>query len=242
MARERDRQARDRALRSRLARFRELVVEALPALRVWGSRVAPDHAQARDANRGVPHCVAGWRRPLPADQDHARPVGPGPSGRASPRACRQPALARAVAAVQRAQEAHHHCERRGRPRARRLVLVASDARGACDSGGSPLAPGSIPSHKRNPPPRPVGRHHVDGSAWSDPRSSYEQPRTSVRQGHARPLDQRTLQPNSPSSGNQSAHISLTARRPDTHVDMVPADPLTTTSMRPAHATNSTLPP
>ena len=32
------------------------------------------------------------------------------------------------------------------------------------------------------------------------------------------LDQRTLQPNSPSSGNQPAHISLTARRPDTHAN------------------------
>jgi len=51
---------------------------------------------------------------LPPDEDHARPVGPGPSGRPSPRACRQPAPARAVAAVHRAQEAHRHRERRGR--------------------------------------------------------------------------------------------------------------------------------
>ena len=42
------------------------------------------------------------------------------------------------------------------------------------------------------------------------------PQTPCPEGHARPLDPRTLQPNSPSCGNQPAHISLTARRPDTH--------------------------
>jgi len=52
---------------------------------------------------------------LPADQDHARAVGPGPGRRPSPRACRQPAPAPAVAALQRAQEAHRHRERRCRP-------------------------------------------------------------------------------------------------------------------------------
>ncbi len=38
-------------------------------------------------------------RPYRPTEDHARPVGPGPGRRASPRACRQPAPARAVASV-----------------------------------------------------------------------------------------------------------------------------------------------
>jgi len=42
------------------------------------------------------------------------------------------------------------------------------------------------------------------------------PRISVPEATLDLLDQRTLQPNSPSCGNQPAHISLTARRPDTH--------------------------
>ena len=72
-------------------------------------------------------------------------------------------------------------------------------------------------------PEPAGRDQDGGSAWSDPRSSYEPPaKPSGFVGHARPLDQRTLQPNSPSCGTQPAHISLTARRPDTHASLIPA--------------------
>ncbi|MEO5710724.1 MAG: IS110 family transposase [Nocardioidaceae bacterium] len=47
------------------------------------------------------------------------------------------------------------------------------------------------------------------SARSDPRCSYEQP---FIEGRRSLLDTRPLQPNSPSCGNQPAHISLTARR------------------------------
>ena len=47
--------------------------------------------------------------------------------------------------------------------------------------------------------------------------TYEQPTEQPSQATLDLLDQRTLQPNSPSCGNQPAHISLTARRHDTHV-------------------------
>jgi len=58
---------------------------------------------------------------------------------------------------------------------------------------------------------PAGRDQDGGSAWSDPRLSYEPPAKPLGfVGHARPLDQRTLQPNSPSCGTQPAYISLTA--------------------------------
>jgi hypothetical protein len=62
--------------------------------------------------------------PLSRREDHARPVGAGPTGRTRPRRSGQPPTARQVGVVQRPQEEARD-RRRGRcPRARRLVLVA----------------------------------------------------------------------------------------------------------------------
>ena len=73
---------------------------------------------------------AAWhhRRGVPAREDDAGPVGPGPGRRPGPRRCGEPAAAPAVAEVPRPQEARHHRHRRDRPRAGRLVLVTGHPR------------------------------------------------------------------------------------------------------------------
>ena len=55
---------------------------------------------------------------------------------------------------------------------------------------------------------------VVAARGANPRNSYEQPGNPVPRSTSRPAE--ALQPNSPSCGNQPAHISLTARRRDTH--------------------------
>ena len=88
-----------------------------------------------------------------------------------------------------------HRQRRDRPRARRLGLVAGRARVAA-------------------PPRLPCRHRPGRSARDDPRSHYGQP-PQHRAVTSAPRPAEAPQPNSPSCGNQPAHISLTARRHDT---------------------------
>ena len=57
------------------------------------------------------------------EQGHAGPLGPGHPGGAGPRACREPPAAPPVGAAAGPEEEDRHRQRRGRPRARRLVLV-----------------------------------------------------------------------------------------------------------------------
>ncbi|MGY4773451.1 hypothetical protein ACXC9Q_41625 [Kribbella sp. CWNU-51] len=93
-------------------------------------------------------------------------------------------------------------QRRNRPRTRRLVLVPGPARGIDPQTGSV-------------------DHRGGSSAWSDPRHNYEEPIKATLD--PRPAD--PLRPNTPSCGNQPAHISLTARR-QRHAHHQPADDAT----------------
>ena len=74
----------------------------------------------------------------------------------------------------------------------------------------PAGAGPWPSSTRAEPTHELLRRPLPGgSAWSDPRHNYEQPR---RGATLDPRHADALQPNTPSCGNQPAHISLTARR------------------------------
>jgi transposase len=72
----------------------------------------------------------------------------------------------------------------------------------------PAGAGHWPFCPNNRALRPAGRHPGGGSARSDPRYRYGQ--RAIATPDPRPAE--TLQPNSPSCGNQPAHISMTTRR------------------------------
>jgi transposase len=84
-----------------------------------------EHPRAPAAGRGR----VAPPRPLCRRQDHAGPVGASSRGRPGSRRRGQPTTAPALGEVHRAPQEAHDRQRRDRPRARRLVLVAGRARG-----------------------------------------------------------------------------------------------------------------
>ena len=125
----------------------------------------------------------------------ARPCATGgnwPRQQPGPAATRQPATARTVGHVQPAPQTAGHRQRRHRPRTGRLVLVAG-RHGVTDRHRTASSPRTVVAARGATRDRPMS-----SPTFGRRRST---------------LDTRMqLLPNTPSCGNQPAHISLTARR------------------------------
>ena len=125
---------------------------------------APASARLDHQNRQRPRPpVAGRGRlapptPLPPRADHAGPLGPGRPGGQDPRPRRQPPTPPTLAGIDRPQETARDRQRRRGPRTGRLVLVPSDPGRLTDT--TPMSSQAARNRR--------------GSAWSDPRSGYEQ--------------------------------------------------------------------
>ena len=131
-------------------------------------------------------------RPLRRRQDHARPLGPGPGRRTCPRRRGQPAAAR-TAGSGSSSDAN----------ATRSPTSRSPA-------SSPAGAGPWPSSRSSPPRSASSTSAVvaaRGATRETPMSSARSRAATLDARHAVPL-----LPNTPSCGNQPAHISLTARR------------------------------
>ena len=132
----------------------------------------------------------------PSRPDHARPLGAGPAGGPGPRPRRQPAAAPALADLHRPPQKARGRQRRHRPRTRRLGLVAG-------------RPGVAPTTQTF-----LARHRlVAARGTTRDTAMNNRPMINSRSvATFAPRPAEASQPNSPSCGNQPAHISLTARR------------------------------
>ena len=134
-------------------------------------------------------------RPVPARPRSAAPLGRRHPGSACPRPRRQPPAAHPLGRLRPAQETPRGRQRRDRPRAGRLVLVAG-------------------SHARLSTPHncPDEQRRCRQASRSDPRQFYEQSR--CRRNGSRSISRPAANSDSklPSCGNQPAHFRLTTRR------------------------------